>query len=160
MPEAPFLYFSYGSNMLGAHLRGACPSARFVAAARLPDHRLAFTLLSANTWHGGVADVLPDATSEVWGALWLLDEADSGALDTAEGLTRTPPAYERYRVTVTTPAGDEVTCRSYRVAHPSAEVISPSPPFKATLIEGAHECGLPASYIAGLDAIRDNGYGG
>jgi hypothetical protein len=37
------LYFAYGSNMDPAQLAQRCPSARFIAVAKLPDHRLAFT---------------------------------------------------------------------------------------------------------------------
>lgn len=158
LPElAAFLYFAFGSHLDRERLHMHCPSARFVTSARLADRRLAFSIESRNTWHGGVADIAPSAGDEVWGALWVLDGADSHALDEQEGLFRMPPAYERCTVTVTTPAGDRVTCRSYHVVTPNLAGIDPSPAFKATLLRGARACGLPADYIARLEAIADNG---
>lgn len=157
--EAPFLYFAFGSHLDIERLRLHCPSARFVTSARLPGYRLAFSIESRNTWHGGVADIVPsagDTLDEVWGALWVLDGADSHALDEQEGVFRVPPAYERTTVTVETPAGDRVTCRSYHVVTPDLVGIAPSPAFKATLLRGARTCGLPADYIARLEAIPDN----
>lgn len=155
--ESAFLYFAFGSHLDVERLHLHCPSARFVSSARLDDHRLAFSIESRNTWHGGVADIVRSGGDEVWGALWLLDAADSHALDEQEGVFRTPPAYERLRVTVETPAGDRVTCRSYHVVTPDRAGFAPSPAFKATLLRGARACGLPASYVARLEAIGDNG---
>ena len=160
MPEPPFFYFAFGSNLSHDRMRLHCPSARFIAPARLANHRLAFTLESRNTWHGGVADVLPNKGDEVWGALWLIDDDHSQALDEYEGVFRDPPAYERYVVTVETEAGDRITCRSYHVVAPDLDGFAPSPAFKATLLRGARACGLPERYIAKLEAIEDNGYEG
>jgi hypothetical protein len=160
VPEPPFLYFAFGSNLSHERLRSHCPSARFLAPARLDDHRLAFTIESRNTWHGGVADVLPSEGDAVWGALWLINGDDSQALDEYEGVLRDPSAYERYVVTVETEQGDRITCRSYRVVSPNLHGFAPSPAFKATLLTGARECALPDAYIAMLDAIADNGYQG
>jgi gamma-glutamylcyclotransferase (GGCT)/AIG2-like uncharacterized protein YtfP len=155
--EPAFLYFAFGSNLDAGRLQAHCPSARFVTSARLADHRLAFSIESRNTWHGGVADILPSVGDEVWGALWVIDGEEARALDEQEGVFRTPPAYERVTVTVATPAGDTVTCRSYHVVAPDLEGIAPSPAFKAALIRGARACGLPEAYVARLEAISDNG---
>ena len=157
MIEPAFLYFAFGSNLDAARLQTHCPSARFVTSARLGDFRLAFSIESKNTWHGGVADILPSAGDEVWGAVWVIDGDESRALDEQEGVFRTPPAYERVTVSVETPAGDRVTCRSYHVVAPDLAGILPSPAFKATLIRGARKCGLPEAYVARLEAIADNG---
>lgn len=155
--EPAFLYFAFGSHLDVERLHLHCPSARFVSSARLADYRLAFSIESRNRWHGGVADIVPSTGDEVWGALWILDVADSPALDEQEGMFRTPPAYERVIVTVETSGGDRVTCRSYHVVTPDAAGFAPSPAFKATLLRGARACGLPASYVARLEAIADNG---
>jgi gamma-glutamylcyclotransferase len=160
VPATPFFYFAFGSNLSHERMRQHCPSARFIVAARLSNHRLAFTLESRNTWHGGVADVLPSEGDEVWGALWQVDGEDSRALDEYEGVHRDPPAYERYEVMVETSAGDRIRCRSYHVVSPNPEGFAPSPVFKRTLLEGARECGLPQDYIARLAAIPNNGYEG
>ena len=152
-----FLYFGFGSNLDAERMRMHCPSAELVSIARLADHRLAFTLESRRNWLGGVADVRPEAGAEVWGALWRIDEAESEELDRQEGLFRDPPAYQRITVEVTTPLGDVVRCRSYQVVTPHLEGYAPSPAYKATLVRGARSLGLPAAYVAGLEAIADNG---
>lgn len=156
--EPNFLYFAFGANLDAARLRLSCPSARFVTSARLPGHRLAFTVESPRTWHGGVGDVLPTPGDEIWGAIWIIDGEESHELDTQEGLFRDPPVYRRYEVSIETPAGDRVNCRSYQVVAPSATQIAPSPRYKETILRGAHACDLPSSYIARLEALPDNGY--
>src|SRR5437762_294637 len=59
------LYFAYGSNLDWAQMKQRCPLAKFVCRAKLPAHRLAFTLKSARR-DCGVADVLPDQAKDVW----------------------------------------------------------------------------------------------
>lgn len=159
-PEADFLYFAFGSNLDEARLHIHCPSARLVSVARLADHRLAFTIESRNTWHGGVGDILVSPGDEVWGALWIIDGEHSKPLDEQEGVFREPPAYRRYPVTVETPAGDVVTCRAYQVATPNLEGIAPSPAYKDTILRGARAIGLPEAYIARLESVEDNGFAG
>ena len=165
-PHGPFLYFGYGSSLDITRLHLHCPSARLVTIARRAGVRLAFSIESKRTWLGGVANMLPasgDAAApgdEVWGALYLIDAAESRVLDEQEGLFRDPPAYRRETVEVTTPAGDIVRCRSYVVADPNLEGFLPSPAFKATLLRGARALGLPPTYIARLEALADNGVAG
>jgi gamma-glutamylcyclotransferase len=155
---SPFLYFAFGSNLDEARLTLHCPSARLVGAARLPDHRLAFSIESKNTWHGGVADIRPAPGDHVWGALWVIDGADSRELDDQEGVFRDPPAYGRVTVEVETPAGDRVRCRSYQVVSPDPKGFAPSPAFRETIVRGARAVGLPAEYVARLEALPDNGW--
>ncbi len=158
--SAPFLYFGFGSNLEAARLQIHCPSARFVSIARLANHRLAFSIESKNSWHGGVGDVRPEVGSEVWGALWLIDEEHSEPLDRQEGLFRDPPAYGRIRVEVETAAGDIVSCRSYQVVDPDPDGYPPSPAYRDTMLRGAREIALPEHYIATLQAIEHNGFEG
>ena len=153
--QASFLYFAFGSNLDEARLHLHCPSARLLLPARLADHRLAFSIESKRSWHGGVADVLPVPGEELWGALWLIAGEHSRPLDEQEGLFRDPPAYMRYPVTVTTAAGDEVHCRSYRVVRPHPDGFAPSPAYRDTLLRGARAVGLPPPYIVRLEAIAD-----
>ncbi|MGE3856052.1 MAG: gamma-glutamylcyclotransferase [Dehalococcoidia bacterium] len=156
-PAGPFLYFGYGSNLDVDRLRMHCPSAQLVSIARLADYRFAFSIESKNTWLGGVGDMQPAPGDEIWGALWLIAAEDSRGLDEQEGLFRDPPAYRRVTVRVTTPAGDEVRCRSYAVAQPNLEGYLPSPAYRDTIVRGARRIGLPEAYIARMEAIPDNG---
>lgn len=156
-PDSPFLYFGYGSSMDADRMRQTAPHARLIGPARLDGHALAFSIESKNTWHGGVADILPTPGDEVWGALWLVPPEESHALDEHEGVFRDPPAYRRVTVEVTTPAGDRVRCRSYQVVAPDPRTPPPSKAFRDTLVRGARTVGLPASYVARLAALPDNG---
>ena len=156
-PDSAFLYFGYGSSMDADRMRQTAPHARLIGPARLADHTMAFTIESKNTWHGGVADIQPADSDEVWGALWLIPADESHALDEHEGLFREPPAYRRVTVEVTTPSGDRVRCRSYQVASPDFGTPPPSKAFKDTLIRGARTVGLPVAYVARLASIEDNG---
>lgn len=61
-------YFAYGSNMDEEVMQACCPAHRFFGAARLDDHRLAFTRRSVRT-ETGVAYVVPDTGQAVWGVL-------------------------------------------------------------------------------------------
>ena len=38
------------------------------------------------------------------------------------------------------------------------EAGRPSPPYKEVILQGALEAGLPEDYIAGIEAVPDNGY--
>ena len=158
--DGPFLYFSYGSNLDADRMHMHCPSARLVTIARREGYRLAFSAESKNTWLGGVGDMRPSPGDEVWGALWLIDAAESRALDEQEGLFRVPPVYERITVEVTTPAGDVVRCRSYVVADPNLEGFLPSPAYKDTIVRAARALGFPPAYVARLEALEDNGRAG
>lgn len=71
--------------------------------------------------------------------------------------------------TVTTSSGRPLACRSYlmHVAPPklaAGETLpaerQPSLVYKRVVIAGARESGLPADYIARLEAIPDNGSSG
>ena len=158
--SSPFFYFGFGSNLEAARLHIHCPSAHFLSTARLAHHRLAFSIESKNTWHGGVADVQPHAGSEVWGARWLIDDEHSEPLDRQEGLFRDPPAYQRLRLEVETPAGDLVTCRSYQVADPHPDGYRPSPAYLDTMLRGARAIALPEHYVASLEEIEHNCFEG
>src|SRR5947208_12969770 len=67
------LYFAYGSNMDSTQMKERCPSAKFVCRAKLPSHRLAFTLRSCRRGCG-VADILRDEAKDVWGVVYELPE--------------------------------------------------------------------------------------
>src|ERR1051326_2379558 len=79
------LYFAYGSNMHWAQMQQRCASARFIAIARLPEHRLAITRKSRRRLCG-TADVVPETGSEVWGILYDIDDGDLTLLDDFEAV--------------------------------------------------------------------------
>jgi len=91
------LYFAYGSNLDWAQMKQRCPLAKFVCRAKLPAHRLAFTLKSARR-DCGVADVLPDQAKDVWGVVYELPDSELKNLDKREGYRPGKP-YEQNQYT-------------------------------------------------------------
>ena len=73
------LYFAYGSNMDVDQMSHRCPESVFVGTASLQNY--AFELDSA-----GVATVVENRGSTVYGALWLISESDERKLDGYEGV--------------------------------------------------------------------------
>ena len=130
----------------------ACPGHRFLGAAELPDHRLAFTRRSLRTGTG-VADVLAAPGASVWGALYSLEDAHLAAIDEKEG---NGWAYERRAVRVVAGEG-EFEVFTYAVIAPDAEHVQPSREYLQALVEGARERGLPDDYVAALAAVASSG---
>ena len=147
-----YLYFAYGSNMSTARLTARTPSARVVGRGRLAGHAL--------RWHkrgrdgSGKCDVVVagpgSAGSVAWGVLYRIDCAEKGDLDRIEGLG---VGYDEYEVVVSTDAG-EVPARTYR-ARPGAvdPSLRPRRWYKAHVLAGAREHGLPLPYIEMIEGV-------
>ena len=146
-----FLYFAYGSNMSTERLRGRTPSARPVGIGRLPHHR--------RCWHkrgrdgSGKCDVVfagVDSDEAVWGVLFEIDEAEKAALHRAEGLG---VGYLEKTVAVLTEA--EVRRAMTYQAKPGQTdaALRPFAWYKAHVVRGAREHGLPADCVRELEAV-------
>src|SRR5208282_1449118 len=116
-------YFAYGSNLDWDQMCTRCPSARFVCAAKLKDHRIAFTHQSAKR-NCGTADAIKSKGHDVWGVVYDIAAADVPALDTREGYDAAGPAeansYKREDCQVHS-YGDEnypVSVQTYFVVRP------------------------------------------
>jgi len=139
-----YLYFAYGSNMSSERLRARTPSAISLGRARLPDHVLRWHKLGRDG--SGKCDIEPtDASGEdVWGVLYEIDLADKDALDAVEGLG---VGYDEYAGRVQTDSGvrDALTYK----ARPDRidPDLRPRGWYKAHVLRGAREHGLPADYV-------------
>lgn len=153
------LYFGYGSNMSWTQMKDRCPSARFVGAARLPDHRLAFTRKSIKRGCG-VADAIREADRNVWGAVFEISEFDVGALDRFEGFRpgRNKNSYWRRECIVFLDGNVErpVVAQTY-FAEPESDPPPPNQAYKDLILSGARHWHLPIDYIAEVDAIEVSG---
>jgi gamma-glutamylcyclotransferase (GGCT)/AIG2-like uncharacterized protein YtfP len=143
-------YFAYGSNLRSAQMARLCPGHEYLGPARLDGYRLAFTWPDEE-WRGGVADVVASPVDAVWGALYRVPESDWPALDAYEVFDPAGPEganeYVRRLVTVMTEKENrEVEAWCYVVRAPQGHV-APSEVYRAALIEGAIERGLPAEYV-------------
>jgi len=140
-------------------IKERCPSARFVGAAKLPDHRLAFTRNSVKRGCG-VADVVGEAERSVWGVVFEISALDVGALDKSEGYRpgREKNSYWRRECMVFLDGNEErpVTASSY-FAEPESTPPLPNQPYKDLILSGARHWHLPGDYIAELEAIEVGG---
>lgn len=142
-------YFAYGSNMPSAQMAERCPGAVALGAARLRGRRLAFNAWSER--RGGlVADVPPAPGGGVWGVLWRVTEAHAAALDRYEGVAR--GQYRRASVRVERPGGGETDAFAYVIRAPGVEGPTTAA-YRALLVEGAREHGLPAAWVRLLEAV-------
>ena len=77
-------YFAYGSNLDLRQMKMRCPLSKLVSKGLLSGHSLTFNKYSSG-WDGGVADVIRDKDSEVWGLVFEISESDLEKLDRYEG---------------------------------------------------------------------------
>ena len=93
----------------------------------------------------------PGSTDAVWGVLYRIDCAEKADLDRIEGLG---VGYDEHEVVVATEAG-EIAARTYR-ARPNAvnATLRPRQWYKALVLDGAREHGLPASYVAMIEEVE------
>ena len=155
------LYFAYGSNLDWPQMKQRCPLAKFVCRAKLPAHRLAFTLKSA-TRDCGVADVLPDQTKDVWGVVYELPDSELKNLDKREGYRPGKP-YEKNQYTredrYVWPDGDAKRPLLVKLYLGNLQLDPPLPSddYKKLIVNGAKHWNLPAEYVRQLESIQAKG---
>jgi gamma-glutamylcyclotransferase len=152
------LYFAYGSNLDWTQMKQRCPLAKFVCRAKLPAHRLAFTLKSARR-DCGVADVLPDQAKDVWGVVYELLDNELKDLDKDEDFSPARPndqneyTREDHYVWQEGDADQALLVALYR-GHPQLDPPLPSDDYKELIVAGAKHWNLPAEYIRQLESIQ------
>lgn len=139
------LVFGYGSLLNQDDAKRSVPGIEYLYNALLPGHRISCTRFSKGR-AGGVADVVPDAMHNVWGAVYMLSAADLRALDCREGV---PSAYQRSCITVfrdgnkTNPVKVEV----YTVVNKSKEPVPCTQEYRDLILQGARNRNFPDDYI-------------
>jgi len=113
------LYFAYGSNLSLEQMQkriGSKP--KVVGKAYLENHRLGFTIYSKLTWKGGVADIVAELGSKVWGAIYELSEEQLEKVDHYEGYKKGRDLkknfYNRTKVEVVDEKGAKQPCLTYQ----------------------------------------------
>lgn len=152
MPHAlvsTILNFAYGSNMLSARLRERVPSARSLGIAMLHGHELRWHKVARDG--SGKCDIVAAAESDqrVYGIVYEIPIAEKPWLDRAEGLGL---GYEEQTKTVEM-AGRLIHVLAYVATHTQA-TLAPYSWYRALVVAGAEEHGLPASYVDGLRAVQ------
>lgn len=142
------LYFAYGSNMNEESFKKTCPNAKFLCIGKLSNYKLDFTRLSKNR-QCGVADIVEQASSCVWGVIYEVPETNMPELDTREGY---PSAYTRREIQVQTSKGVR-NVFTYQVVDKSEKRILPSREYLNLILTGAKHRELPEDYIKQLEEI-------
>jgi hypothetical protein len=149
MATPPVRYFAYGSNMLTARLRERVPSAMAIGIGRLAGYALRWDKRSGRDGSGKCdAEATGRQEDIVWGVLFELDPDEKPALDRAEGLG---VGYMDKTVQVSTDTG-QVTALMYYATDKDPS-LRPYHWYKALVIAGAREHGLPAGYRSRLELV-------
>ncbi|NLE37298.1 MAG: gamma-glutamylcyclotransferase [Pirellulaceae bacterium] len=149
------LYFAYGSNMSPGRMKSRCPTAQFLAVAKLADYRFDFTRKCQSGY--GVMDAVQCAGDDVWGVVYQIDESDLGLLDKAEGYrpgrVTGKDAYKRIEVSVLRDGEESapLTVWTYTVVEKSPKPIATSDDYKRLVVEGAQFWQLPKDYVNRLE---------
>jgi gamma-glutamylcyclotransferase (GGCT)/AIG2-like uncharacterized protein YtfP len=138
--DANTLYFAYGSNMSEEQMKVRCHDHELVGVARLDGYQ--FRLNSR-----GVATIVPDAKTEVYGIVWSISEDDEAKLDVYEGVAK--GVYRKGRIQVVLAEGDRAEALVY--------VAADSTPgntwgeYLNKIIKAAKQHGFPRKYIRELE---------
>jgi gamma-glutamylcyclotransferase len=140
-----FLNFAYGSNLSSCRLRARTSSARSLGVARLDGRALAWHKRSVDG--SGKCDIVAHKTAVVWGVVFEIARSEKPLLDAAEGLHQ---GYALTDVSVVLDGG-LVVAQAYVATDLDATAL-PYHWYKAFVVAGAAEHGLPAPYRAQLAA--------
>jgi gamma-glutamylcyclotransferase (GGCT)/AIG2-like uncharacterized protein YtfP len=139
-------YFAYGSNLKFERMRARVSSARVLGRARLRNRRLSLDKRGLDG--SGKANLREDERACVWGVLYAIDPADWEALDRYED------GYARVGVEAVTDEGEAVRAETYVAYRLTREPVA-FDWYKRLVLEGAHEHGLPADYVAALEELPE-----
>jgi len=148
--NSPLHYFAYGSNLHPVRMSARVPSACSRGCAVLPGHRLRFHKRSSKDGSGKCdAQFTGNPGDRVYGTVYTLAAADKPHLDAIEG-----PGYTVVEQVVIQ-AGRRLPVFFYR-AHPESigPRLLPYDWYHALVLSGARHHGLPASYVAAIEAIK------
>lgn len=141
-------YFAYGSNLDESQMRFRCPESGFLSKACLKGYRLDFTRYSSG-WNCGVADIVQNEGSEVWGLVYEITASDFEKLD---GYEAYPDAYSRFQTIVETPSGPLQGVWVYTIRNKQA-FTPPSKEYVSIIKHAAVRHRFPSHYQEALERI-------
>jgi len=144
------LCFCYGSNMSTERLRARVASARFVAVARLREHKLRFHKAGNDGSAKCDAEFTGDRDSCVHGVVFAISVVEKRVLDRIEGVGA---GYEEKSVKVAAEDGRILSAIMYLATRIDSS-LRPFAWYKRHVLAGAREHGLPEDYIARIEAIE------
>lgn len=143
-------YFAYGSNMALERLKSRVSSAQKIGVAVLERHQLTFHKPSRKDG-SGKCDALytGNEDNKVFGVLYSIQPSQLPELDKYEGRGY---GYERKNVEVLSESAGIISAETY-IATEINPNLRPLDWYKEHVLRGATSAGLPAEYIAQLQAI-------
>ena len=146
------LYFGYGSNMPKTRIEQRLGPVERLGTAFLTGYTLRFHKRSKKDGSGKCDAFRTDNPDDrLWGVLDRLSDEQFVKLDGFEG-----PGYERIIAQATTGKGAVPVDAVVYVAKPQAiePELSPFDWYKAWVLMGARELGLPIDYIETIEAVH------
>jgi cation transport regulator ChaC len=146
-------YFAYGSNMQAATLRGR----RGITWSRALPARLAGWRFVCDkpplvpAMAESYANLVPEEGGEAYGVLFELDADDLAHVELTEGVLI--GNYRRIDVAAEPLGGATAVTAATLVADARDATLAPSERYRALLVEGAREHGLPAAWVAFLERL-------
>lgn len=144
------LYFTYGSFMDINNLKRHTPSAEFMCKALIPNWEVQFNYYSKN-YGGGVTGIEPALNKLVRGAVCEIPTDEIEHLDTVEGVPQ--GTYYRHPIMVVSEQGEPMLAHVYRTTNPRGP-FKPTRRYLRYMVDGAKALGLPADYVAQLEAVE------
>lgn len=141
--------FTYGSNISHRRLRARVPSARFVAVTELPAHRLRFHKSAGDGSAKCNAEDTGHSGDRVMGVVYEIADAEKSDLDRHEALGF---GYDEKQVELKTEQGTLHAWMYYATRINNS--LKPFHWYKDHVLIGARENGLPADYIAQIEAVE------
>ena len=138
-------YFAYGSNLDLPQMKRRCPSSKLISKGSLPGYRLTFNRFSSG-WGGGVADVIQEQGSEVWGLVFEISDSDLEKLDRYEGCYKEQTSlYERWKAVIDTPDGQVCDVWVYTVVE-KQKFMPPTSEYLQIIKDAAVKWNFPKNY--------------
>ena len=145
-------YFAYGSNLDLSQMKIRCPESRLISKGSLSGHSLTFNRFSSG-WGGGVADVIQDQDSKVWGLVFEISDSDLERLDRYEGYHKYQTSmYERWKAVIDTPNGQISDVWVYTVVE-KQKFVSPTLEYLQIIKDAAVRWNFPKDYQQTLELV-------
>ncbi|HYI15936.1 MAG TPA: gamma-glutamylcyclotransferase [Thermomicrobiales bacterium] len=141
-------YFAYCTLLEEAEMQRFVPTTRRGAIGQISRQRVVFERHGPELETGG-CNLSPAEGQTVYGVLYDLTDDEFAQLDGISGIDR--GLYERFAVEVMTDAG-EVAAETYVIPNPGGP-FKPTAAYVRPILAGARDLGLPAVYVAALDAL-------
>lgn len=135
-------YFAYGSNMNREQMIFRCPDSEVVAKAKISGFR--FVINSR-----GVATIVPDENSCVWGIVWKISAYDEARLDIFEGVRL--GVY--FKKVMSVQFGNNRSVESLVYIAKNSKRGIPRQGYLERIIDGARFYGINEKYISEIERL-------